>query len=107
MQPKNCQSAATVRLESTVCVAENNCQPNHSNGSSQSHLVPGQRNFFAKAIAAPANPSGRKIQFAQCVGQGSLKKSEAETGVGILASRMTGLPNFQRQRPRKSPNARA
>ena len=51
--------------------------------------------------------SGRKIQPAQCGGHGSFRNSENELGAEILWSRMTGLPNFQTQRPRKSPNASA
>src|SRR6185437_10927864 len=114
MQPKNCQSVVAVNSASIVCVAETICQPNQSNGDSQS-----QRNWIIELLdewifrldlkikSAPAIASGRKIQFAQCVGQESFKNSENEFGGEIFSSRTTGLPNFQMHRPRKSPNASA
>ena len=56
-------------------MAESSCQPNQSNGSSQSQRVPGQRGRPVKASPAPASASGRKIQLAQCVGQASVQNS--------------------------------
>jgi len=38
-------------------------QPNHSNGSSQSRRVPGQRGLLVNPSAAPVSASGRKIQL--------------------------------------------
>src|ERR1035437_2323624 len=52
----------------------------------------------------PTAASGSKIQLAQCVGHGSLKKSAGDLGGMMTWSRMMGLPNFQRATPRKRPN---
>src|SRR5674476_638260 len=52
----------------------------------------------------PTAASGSKIQLAQCVGHASLRKSADDLGGMMMWSRMMGLPNFQRVRPRKRPN---
>src|SRR5581483_3500035 len=107
MQPKNCQSVVVVKSASTVCVAETICQPNQSNGNSQSDFAAGKGHLFLNARIPLAMANGKKIQFAQCVGQESFRNSEKKFGAEIFASRITGLPNFQMHKPRRSPNASA
>src|SRR5215469_4392209 len=127
-QPQNCQSVVAVRVGSTVRVAEMNCQPSHNKGRNTSPpgrdgelrrlagldlsllgsvFVCVRPSPFKKATMATIAARGKNIQFAQCVGQESLKNSESDVGGKIFWSRMTGSPNFRMQRPRKKPKISA
>src|SRR5271170_5728417 len=107
MQPENCQRVVSVKSASTVLAVETNCQPNQIKGRSHSHLGCGKAHFFVKTNPIPIKINGKKIQLTQWGGQVSFQRSASDSGGEILLSRMTGLPNFQIARPRKSPKASA